>query len=282
MSNPIPVYAPHWIQRGLLEGRPGIRFVADLESLRTEAVSARVVVVVVPAWPECAETWTWLRHAMREGTITTLLCVAPFEAHTARALAALPGPVELVWEHDALTELEARIREQVWPQVDRILDLLAHAAPGAPPGLRTALQRLCACDGPGVSTVGELLRNLGGSEGAQRRAWRCWFGDISPKEIVDWVLLLKALRLNQLARSSPIETALLLGVHERRLDRIARRLVNSTYASLRNDSGLRTVGHEFLRKVRPYLCGCAAVGSVTSCLGGGQEGDLHKLIGWRA
>lgn len=154
-----------------------------------------------------------------------VLIIAPLDPRTARWLIGARIPPECVlWVEEVAGDLLRRIADLV------SLDPLSRFAEGLclhrdlPPVLGTALRILCERRPPPTS-VAALARAAAVPERTLRYHWRKALGAVHLKQLLDWIVLLRALEEGH-RRGWP-STAGWLGLDERTLDRIALRLSGS-------------------------------------------------------
>lgn len=252
----IPFLAPTPEAQAMARSVHGVTVVEERGRFLTLVRSAPCALVWCPALTNSPESWRWLRQLVATHPITPIIAVAPFDLGTARALAALPS-MEVVWRHEALEALPSMVSAYQDLDPVRAVERLYAAAGLLGPASSAAVRRLCDLDRSPILTVSDLLPWLGDSKASQRQAWRGQFGPIALKESVDWVLLLRALIVGKGTRG-PVETALLLGVHERRLDRVCQRLTGRSFAAARKPGGIRKVVAMFRERFEAVLAARAA------------------------
>jgi hypothetical protein len=173
----------------------------------------------------------WMRETSGTPPYPRLVVVAPLTSRAARLWFSEPLPrVSVVWG-DALERLR---------QVDALLhgDALAELTHylvreyDPAPIVRTALRHVSAPAPP--STVASLASCTGASPATLRYHWRNGLPAVPLKGLLSWAVLLRAVKIASefsLDRASAV-----LEVHPRTLQRIAGRLLGTTFAEAASDA----------------------------------------------
>lgn len=162
-----------------------------------------------------------LRGSLWSAHVVVVADLSPSSLRALLDLGVTPGRV--VWteelaDESPLARLTARLSD------DPLMGLVEEFGNDRviAPVLGTALKLLCHGRPPPCSVV-DLSRVASVPERTLRHHWRDALGDIPPKRLVDWVVLLRALEESE--RRGWGYTAAWLGLDERTLDRIAVRLL---------------------------------------------------------
>lgn len=154
-----------------------------------------------------------------------VLIIAPLTADVARTLMAAGTPPEqVVWTEEVTDQLADRLRAIGLSDPLVSLELVLSGPDGLPPILVTALRRLVEGCPPPTTIVG-LAEAIGVKERTLRYHWRKGLADVTPKSVLDWVVLVRATQRAE--RAGWRRSASWLGVHERTLERIATRCMDS-------------------------------------------------------
>jgi hypothetical protein len=169
-----------------------------------------------------------------------LVLVTSKDADNARHLRALPAE-EVVWIRDVERDLWAAVRRATTRHALSDIALEVERMAHVPSTLRKALGIACRRDVP-VRSVAELAAAVHCRRSTLWYHWRRAMGGAGAARLEDflgWVLLVRAV-----GRKSPRQpwptVATALGVHERTLARLARRLTGSTLEelSIRGERGV--------------------------------------------
>jgi AraC-like DNA-binding protein len=215
---------------------PGGSFV---RALRT----ARCGVVVCPREVDGAFA-LWLAETCRTHPLTPVLGVARFSTEMARRLLNT-GLADLIWLHEAPTELGRRLGAVAAASTWTLLEGF-QALPSVYVLASAVVGRLCRRDKRALLRVKDVLRIVNVLASTLQRAFafalRC-----TPKEAIDWVVLLRAVALVE-EGCRPTAVPNVLGMHERTLRRLSRRLASTTLVENSTQEG-RTRIHVSLCRV---------------------------------
>lgn len=195
--------------------------------------------------------YSWLRMLCGRNPLSQVFCIVAFHPESVRPLARVLC-ADFIWEHDLAT-IEGTLAEIAVPDPGALLDRFVIASSRCSELLGRAIKRLCDLDKSPIASVRELLEWLGHTDYAARKTWDACFGDRSPKEVIDWVLLMRALVLTLEDGRSSTGAAVRLGVHERTLERISLRVAKLSFAAAKKPDGLRRVMAAFSTRLESVL-----------------------------
>lgn len=232
---------------------PGCVVTEDPERFLSQLDAGTLALVACPEMTVHDEFFLWLRSIGIRRPATALLCLAPFEPGTARALAQVPL-ADVVWDFEGLGVLQSRIVEASPMRARQALETVLFTL-GSTTGSNLVERReTSVTQASWLHRASDLLSLFPGGQSARRTAWRAAFGQLTPKLVADTILLLKALALVSHQRHKTVEIAYILGVHERTLDRVARRLTGNSFAVVtcrgQVEAGVRKVMDRF----QPAIC----------------------------
>jgi hypothetical protein len=210
--------------RGLIEG-------SDIELVRWDpGGSDDLVEAVLVVVGSLAEVVRFLES--RLGSISDrarhLILVTPLTPEALRRLGPLARAASMVWWE----ELEDRLPEALSDALQhRVLDdaWLALSSCSDNPLVLAALKRVLLDDPPRTS-VNALATALRVADSTLRYHWDGSFPNLAIRELVDWVVLLRA--VEKRGQAGWIRVAHLYGVHLRTLQRRCQRLTGITLSSV--------------------------------------------------
>lgn len=171
----------------------------------------------------------WLRNALARIPPSRIVIIAEFEPAVVAALWSL-APLVVHWDFEDTRPLVSQVNDALAGSTRCVLAALHRESTNHPFPVGTALRRVVDLDAPPVTSVAELTREIGVSEGTLRIAWRTEGIPLHPKTLIDWVLLLRA--LDGLAldgrHRTVADVASGLGLTERSLRRVFTRLTGQT------------------------------------------------------
>lgn len=179
------------------------------------------------------ESVAWLSSLRLRRPHAPLVLVTPLVPVSLRVIPAPhAGTPPVVWAQEVLIGLVPTLSEEVGRDaVRRIAGLLLSAAEGTPVVAR-ALNRMVQASPP-INRVCHLANSLNVARETLYDHWAATFGSgVTPKEFLEWVLLLRALSSGE---TKPIRMAAAIGVDVRTLERLCRRRLGVSLAKARED-----------------------------------------------
>ncbi len=200
----------------------------DPDSFLVAAGTSGVGLVLFAAEDKDARAERSLRHFTRDPLLRIVILsrFSPVEVNLLAPLLARGRPT-IVWSVDSKRRLRRAILEA--HRIDPV-QALAHFLQGIPdlsPFVLSVIRLVCTQEHP-CRTVREVSAKLRVSESTLRYHWATSFDDASLKHLMDWSLLLRAVRLRK--SFGWVRVSSLLGVHKRTLERIACRLTSMSLA----------------------------------------------------
>lgn len=268
----VPVLASTSVANRAILGVPSAVITDDRARFARLLTAARVAFVWCQHGDDDADGfYTWLRLICGLNPLNEIICITTFDPDHARALAPVACG-DVIWEHE-LPLLKTRLAELETPDPSLTLERFVVLSSSRSETCGRAIKRLCDFSQRPLRKVEKFLPYLGGRTEYERRAiWDRCFQDVSPKEVIDWVLLLRGLNLVAANGVGPIAVAVKLGIHERTLDRMSLRLADVTFAEARKPDGLTAVLVAFSKRLNPVLVPPQSAGAIGAIRANGENG----------
>jgi hypothetical protein len=188
----------------------------DRERFEELLEGASAALILCPLASDDPDFFAWLVQLVHRHQATPLVALAPLEAHTARAL---PQEITVAWRGDDPEDVLAESRRVARPDPAAFMAHVTRTAERAPAPFPQVMRVL---EGEPISRVKDLLTKLGFSRSYLYATWREACPSVRPKELVDVVLLTRALTLATRGLTH-FEIAQALAVDESTLNRLSRR-----------------------------------------------------------
>lgn len=200
-----------------------------------------------------------------ESDLAPLILVLDPDPETVRCFARV-RVAAILWPSELDRALAIAIeRARVTQEIERVVAAL-QAVPGVPELISRAFSVALLAPRP-IRTVAALARALGTSERTLELHWRqtAWSGSWRVKDLVDWVLLVRAFGERNVAKTWR-EAGGRVQVDERRLRRIALRLTGRSLQAVDAATVHSLLGSGILSEICPGL----------SALGSGASGGTDE------
>lgn len=184
--------------------------------------SCHVLVLHAGAAVAAAADFVGQLHSSRP--LLPVVVLIDLNIHTARQAAALSHDplTHVVWDEEGDVGLSRVLRSVGRGNIlFQLFSSLSTSCTASSPFL-ISIFRVVLAEPRGVRTVVELAGRLNVPESTLRYHWKCAFPDVSLRRLIEWSTLLRSTALSPVMSRTNIAAA--LGVHERTLDRLSRRL----------------------------------------------------------
>lgn len=198
--------------------------------------SALIGIVVCPPPADEPDVYRWLWSITVSQPATAIVCVTRFEPEWISALAKVPC-ADIVSTDEVDRRLEQMIARLAVPDVRRVLDQLSASARVLSRPCRDALASMCDSARAPVVTTHSLPALAATSPSAFYEAWNQNFPDCSPKRVMDWIALARAVEQG-VTPGSAERWARWLGIHRRTFERTWLRCTGRTMAATPGARGI--------------------------------------------
>jgi transposase-like protein len=165
-----------------------------------------------------------------------IIVLIDLNVDTARQTAILGHDplTHVVWEEEGDVGLSRVLRSvECGHPLLRLFRILSTLQAASSPFLASVL-RVILAEPRGVRSVVELARRLNVAESTLRYHWKRAFPKASLRRLIEWSILLRSAALSSAMSRAHVSAT--LGVHERTLDRLSRRLTGKAYSDASDEA----------------------------------------------